>query len=456
VLPSRIGKEIEKNLIETVVRNLAVELKARADEFSKPLRSIGPSQTDQPSRLPRTASSELDRKPVKPETPTDANGHARERLKSIRDLWLSDGEEDEEGNVHAEEEEAARLRAREKRSQKRKAAKDSLVDIEMPRPKRTRRTQRKEEEEEENAQAEENATMKREDQGEEDGDEDFGMLQNMASDGSDGSSRMDVEILPSPDSSVTSPPALDAALAEAERVAPGILLPYNPAGCFRLQAFSLVDQRTLHDKLDMMTTLESHAHSAVTQQQQAESALKLSEKEKGKKKEGSKDTRRAYRGGRGLDVVETTTSMSLFDFRQKDIAFRQSKIHDWGLFACEPVAAGEMVIEYVGEIVRHKIADMRERAYEGIGIGSTYMFKLDDDQVIDATFTGNLARFINHSCEPNCAAKIVRVEGQNKIVIHSLRNVAVGEEFTYDYQLPYEDEKIMCHCGAPTCRGYLN
>ena len=64
----------------------------------------------------------------------------------------------------------------------------------------------------------------------------------------------------------------------------------------------------------------------------------------------------------------------------------------------EPIAADEMVIEYVGQMVRHSVADLRERKYEATGIGSSYLFRIDLENIIDATKCGNLARFINHSC----------------------------------------------------------
>lgn len=85
--------------------------------------------------------------------------------------------------------------------------------------------------------------------------------------------------------------------------------------------------------------------------------------------------------------------------RKKRLKFAKSEIHDWGLFAMEHIEAGEMIIEYIGEKIRQKVADLRELAYEKQGIGSSYLFRLDDDMIIDATKTGNLARFINHSCE---------------------------------------------------------
>ncbi|KAJ8379475.1 hypothetical protein SKAU_G00002530 [Synaphobranchus kaupii] len=143
-------------------------------------------------------------------------------------------------------------------------------------------------------------------------------------------------------------------------------------------------------------------------------------------------------------------------FRKKKIRFCKSHIHDWGLFAMEPIAADEMVIEYVGQNIRQVIADMREKRYEDEGIGSSYMFRVDHDTIIDATKCGNFARFINHSCNPNCYAKVISVESQKKIVIYSRQPISVNEEITYDYKFPIEDEKIPCLCGAENCRGTLN
>lgn len=126
---------------------------------------------------------------------------------------------------------------------------------------------------------------------------------------------------------------------------------------------------------------------------------------------------------------------------------------------------------------------MREKRYEDEGIGSSYMFRVDHDTIIDATKCGNFARFINHSCnvsfvlvcactffldenhidrfllcvsQPNCYAKVITVESQKKIVIYSRQPINVNEEITYDYKFPIEDEKIPCLCGAENCRGTLN
>lgn len=111
--------------------------------------------------------------------------------------------------------------------------------------------------------------------------------------------------------------------------------------------------------------------------------------------------------------------------RKKPVKFARSAIHNWGLYAMENIAKDDMIIEYVGEQVRQKIADLREIQYTKSGIGSSYLFRIDDDTVIDATKKGGIARFINHSCAPNCKASIIRVEGTKRIVIYAER--AVGQ-----------------------------
>lgn len=85
--------------------------------------------------------------------------------------------------------------------------------------------------------------------------------------------------------------------------------------------------------------------------------------------------------------------------RKKQLKFAKSTIHNWGLFAMESIPADEMVIEYVGQVVRQCVADERERRYEAAGIGSSYLFRVDHDYIIDATKRGGLARFINHCCD---------------------------------------------------------
>ncbi|KAF1950397.1 hypothetical protein CC80DRAFT_554391 [Byssothecium circinans] len=145
--------------------------------------------------------------------------------------------------------------------------------------------------------------------------------------------------------------------------------------------------------------------------------------------------------------------------RKKLVKFDRSAIHNWGLYAQENIAANDMIIEYVGEKVRQRVADLREVKYDQQGVGSSYLFRIDEDTVIDATKMGGIARFINHSCTPNCTAKIIRVEGTKRIVIYALRDIAQDEELTYDYKFEREmdaTDRIPCLCGSVGCKGFLN
>ncbi|XP_033627405.1 histone-lysine N-methyltransferase SETD1A-like [Asterias rubens] len=174
-------------------------------------------------------------------------------------------------------------------------------------------------------------------------------------------------------------------------------------------------------------------------------------------REARSDQRRAMATlSRQDGAVSDLLKFNQLKFRKKELKFLKSGIHGWGLYAMQPISADEMVIEYVGESIRQSTADERETRYEKLGIGSSYLFRIDADSIIDATKTGNLARFINHSCNPNCYAKIISMESQKKIVIYSKQNISTGEEITYDYKFPIEDEKIACLCGTAQCRGTLN
>ncbi|KAJ7291184.1 hypothetical protein C8J57DRAFT_1043891, partial [Mycena rebaudengoi] len=162
-----------------------------------------------------------------------------------------------------------------------------------------------------------------------------------------------------------------------------------------------------------------------------------------------------------LSKGETSANELSFKFnqlqtRKKHLRFARSPIHDWGLYAMERISRGEMVIEYVGEVIRAQVAEKREKAYERQGIGSSYLFRIDEDLVVDATKKGNLGRLINHSCDPNCTAKIITINGEKKIVIYAKQEIELGDEITYDYHFPFEQDKIPCLCGSLKCRGFLN
>ena len=141
------------------------------------------------------------------------------------------------------------------------------------------------------------------------------------------------------------------------------------------------------------------------------------------------------------------------------IEVRKSHIHNWGLFTKCSFAQNEMIVEYIGEKIRQAVADHRENRYEAEGVGSCYLFRLDKDEIVDATRAGGMARFMNHCCEPNAYAKIVSTDEQGKdkhIIIFAARDIQAFEEITYDYKFPIEEKKLRCFCGASKCRGSMN
>uniref|UniRef100_A0A1I7YBQ2 Histone-lysine N-methyltransferase n=1 Tax=Steinernema glaseri TaxID=37863 RepID=A0A1I7YBQ2_9BILA len=141
-----------------------------------------------------------------------------------------------------------------------------------------------------------------------------------------------------------------------------------------------------------------------------------------------------------------------------NLRLKTSSIDRDGIFAGEKIPKGSVVIEYVGEVVRHVQSNRRERRYHAKGVESTYMFRFDRDMIIDATNVGNLARFINHSCQPNCDTTAKVINGQKRVLFVAAKDIKEGEELTIDYQLkPEEDEskRVPCNCNTPHCRKYL-
>lgn len=139
-----------------------------------------------------------------------------------------------------------------------------------------------------------------------------------------------------------------------------------------------------------------------------------------------------------------------------DYIVKASAIHGKGLFARRKIPAGSCIIEYEGE--RIAWAEAKRRSEEkGGSINHTFYFSLHDGRVIDGGSNGNEARFINHSCEPNCEA-FEHEDG--RVYIHALRPIERSEELSCSYALIYEGrhtpsirKAFACHCGAPTCTG---
>ena len=154
------------------------------------------------------------------------------------------------------------------------------------------------------------------------------------------------------------------------------------------------------------------------------------------------------------NAIHTTTAGA--------VTVKGNGIHGWGLFADQPFKAGEVVAEYIGEYVSPATTEARERMYQEQRI-QDYQFRIDDHLVIDATMKGGHGRYINHSCSPNCIAKIIKGEAPNehlkRVLIIAQRDIEPMEELSYDYQFPLELDlkaRIACNCHSEQCRGFMN
>ncbi len=140
------------------------------------------------------------------------------------------------------------------------------------------------------------------------------------------------------------------------------------------------------------------------------------------------------------------------------IKVRKSGIHGRGVFATRSIANGEFIMPYVGRIIPELEADeLYGDGNEPNGI--VLLFTLENGFVIDGAVDGNDARFINHSCEPNCET----YQDGDAIEIHAIRDIEAGEELTYDYHLTVdpnsdreqERRRYKCRCGSAACRGTM-
>jgi uncharacterized protein len=146
------------------------------------------------------------------------------------------------------------------------------------------------------------------------------------------------------------------------------------------------------------------------------------------------------------------------------IEARKSPIHGNGVFATHKIRKGERIVRYVGALRSHEEVD--EDYGEIEENGHTFLFTLNDDYVIDATKRGNVAKWINHSCSPNCEAVIEEAEGddrsKDKVFIEAIKAIKPGQELTYNYGITLAEphtarlKKIWaCRCGSKNCTGTM-
>ena len=126
---------------------------------------------------------------------------------------------------------------------------------------------------------------------------------------------------------------------------------------------------------------------------------------------------------------------------------KRSIVHGMGVFALEPISKNTRIIDYAGELVRNSESEAREERY--LAEGCIWVFRVNRNWSRDAAVGGNLARFINHACKPNCWIEIV----DRTIWIRASRTIRAGEELTYDYRTDGE-QTIPCRC-RPVCPNKL-
>ncbi|CAD7699864.1 unnamed protein product [Ostreobium quekettii] len=128
----------------------------------------------------------------------------------------------------------------------------------------------------------------------------------------------------------------------------------------------------------------------------------------------------------------------------------------FGLFALEDIREGQFVVEYIGEVLEEEEYERRKRYYAATGQRHYYFMNVGNGEVIDACRMGNLGRFINHSCDPNCETQKWVVQGELAIGLFATKDIMAGEELTFDYNFDrYGDRPMRCYCGTARCRGFI-
>ncbi|KAI5819943.1 hypothetical protein BZA77DRAFT_240978 [Pyronema omphalodes] len=142
------------------------------------------------------------------------------------------------------------------------------------------------------------------------------------------------------------------------------------------------------------------------------------------------------------------------DYAQVSVFKTENK--GYGLRADVDIPRGRFIYEYIGEVIGENSFRTRNSKYPGMGIKHFYFMSLERDQFIDATIKGSIARFVNHSCNPNCETEKWVVGNKFRMGIFAKRDIKAGEELAFDYNVDrYGADKVECFCGEPNCLGYI-
>eukprot|EP01126_Amoeba_proteus_P009095 TRINITY_DN13450_c0_g4_i2.p1 TRINITY_DN13450_c0_g4~~TRINITY_DN13450_c0_g4_i2.p1 ORF type:complete len:341 (+),score=84.40 TRINITY_DN13450_c0_g4_i2:58-1023(+) len=237
-------------------------------------------------------------------------------------------------------------------------------------------------------------------------------------------------------------------------------LPISTLGCARLQGPFVMTSKEKERYLEAfsLNSVNAHLHTPLPSNKIRTNAKLKSYYQLSKKtKVGSKQFTPVPLRHSLVDDIENYERMKRLNSTGERLQVLRSAIQGWGVYAKQWIRKGEIIIEYVGELIDTALADKRESYYNQHGIGC-YMFRIpDEDSIVDATLKGNMARFINHSCDPNAKTDHIYYNNQTKIVIYARRDIRPGEEISYDYLFAIDEgDKVPCTCGASKCKGFMN
>lgn len=215
--------------------------------------------------------------------------------------------------------------------------------------------------------------------------------------------------------------------------------------------------RNVHTNIETDTDLQfSGEHYNPSEKTFVNDSTKLHQKDLENKSDYSRNISKSVKEARRhslLPVFSKKNSKMLvmrnFDF-YNDLIVAESSIHGYGVFTPFEIPENTLLMEYKGEIIGKCMSDKREQLYKRNNIDSVYMFSISEDMIIDATLTGNKARYVNHSCNPNCEAILSYKDRSIKYC--TIRNVAANEELLINYNMGFDMNAETCNCNDSGCK----